>query len=206
MTPASEAVLARLHERAEQERQVQAAISRAEMEARIDDFMLPIGPEAGLFLNMLIKAAGARAILEIGTSVGYSTLWLADAARTVGGHVTTLDANPAKHAQARTNLEEAGLAGHVTLVAGDALAAIAEQAGPFDFVLLDVGRELYVPCLEAVRPRLRPGALIAADNMTHPPATRTLAEAYQQRVRGEPGADSVLVPIGNGVELTRLAG
>ncbi len=152
-------------------------------------------------MNLLAKAARARAILELGTSVGYSTLWLAEAARATGGMVTSVDANPAKHAEARANLEEAGLLPWVELVTGDALAVLDERPGPFELVLLDAWKDAYVPCWEALQGKLAPGALVLADNMTRPesPGTR----AYQRRVRETPGYETMTVPIGNGIELTR---
>lgn len=169
--------------------------------ARRGEMMLAIGEEAGRFLNLLIKAAGAKNLLEIGTSVGYSTLWLADAARVTHGRVITLDINPGKHTQARENLAEAGLLNRVELITGDAAESIDRLAGPWDFVLLDTLKADYIPCFEAFHPKLAAGALIAADNMVFPESQHT--RAYQQRVRGSPGYQSVMVPIGNGIELSR---
>ncbi len=168
--------------------------------------MLPVGPEVGQLLNMILKAAKARSCLELGASAGYSTLWLAEAAREVGGHVYSMDANPDKHRQARENLIEAGLIEQVTLITGDALVEIPALGKTFDFVLLDVWKDAYVPCYEALRSRLNPGAIIAADNMIRPESGQKDTQAYQAKVRATAGMDSVLVPIGSGVEISRLAG
>lgn len=197
-------VLARLHARMTEEDTLRNTLPREEWLRRRPEMMLAIGEQAGRLLNLLVKTAGARALLEIGTSVGYSTLWLAEAARTTGGRVVSLDVNPAKHAQARANLAEAGLEHLVELITGDALAALATLPGPFDFVLLDAERDMYGACFEALRPRLAPGALVAADNMTFPPSPH--AGPYQEQVRSTPGFASLLVPIGNGVELSRWEG
>lgn len=206
MTPEFQAVLARLHERMAREKKILADISSEEFAGRVDEFMLPVGEEVGRLLNLLVKAARAKTLLELGTSVGYSTLWLAEAARAVGGHVFSMDENPAKHEQARENLREAGLAGQVTLITGDALKEIPALRGGLDFVLLDVWKSGYLPCYEALRPKLNAGAILAADNMIRPESAREHTEAYQASVRATPGMDSVLVPIGNGIELSRLAG
>ncbi|MEE8394471.1 MAG: O-methyltransferase [bacterium] len=203
MDPKIQAAFDSLQARMAREAALYAELPRAEVERRIDEFMLPIGPETGRLLNMLIKAAGCRSVLEIGTSVGYSTLWLGEAVRETGGRVVSLDANPAKHAEARELLQEAGLGEVVELVTGDALQSLARLEGPFDFVLLDVGRDLYIPCLEAFLPKLAAGGIVAADNMVSPAATQAQAQAYQARVRGIPALSSLLVPIGSGIELSR---
>jgi predicted O-methyltransferase YrrM len=117
--------------------------------------------------------------------------------------VFTLDANPAKHAEARELLRRAGLLDVVRMVTGDALESLARLDGPYDFVLLDAGRDLYIPCLDAFLPKLAAGGIVAADNMISPAATQAKAQAYQARVRAVPGVSSLLVPIGSGIELSR---
>ena len=192
-----------LQARMAREAKLYAELPRAEVERRIDEFMLPIGPETGQLLNTLIKLGGCRSVLEIGTSVGYSTLWLGEAVRETGGRVLTLDANPAKHDEARELIQRAGLRDVVEMFTGDALATLGRLDGPFDFVLLDVGRDLYIPCLDEFLPKLAAGGIIAADNMVSPAATQAKAQAYQVRVRSIPGISSMLVPIGSGIELSR---
>jgi predicted O-methyltransferase YrrM len=203
MDTALATVLARLEARSEREEAEAQRLSREEFERRRDEWMLAVGRDAGTLLNLLARLGGCRRILEVGTSVGYSTLWLADAARATGGRVTTLDNVAAKHEQARANLAEAGLAGLVDLASGDALQSIARLPGPWDFVLLDFNRGLYRKSLEALLPKLAPGAVVAADNMLRPEASLPQARQYQDWVRLQPGLQSLLVPIGNGIELTR---
>jgi predicted O-methyltransferase YrrM len=201
MTPALQAVLSRLHARMAAEERLRATLSPQAFAERRPELMLAIGEESGKLLHLLVLAAGATRILEIGTSVGYSTLWLADAVRQTGGRVTTLDASADKHRQAREHLHAAGLLASVDFVTAQAPACIEALPGPFDAVLLDCERHDYRPCFEAFAPKLAPGALVVADNMTVPPSPH--APAYQAHVRGLPGWDSVLVPIGNGIELSR---
>lgn len=170
--------------------------------ARRDEFLLPVGAETGTILNLLIKGAKATSILEIGTSYGYSALYLGEAARATGGRLTTVELSPEKSRQARAAVESAGLAAHVDFQVGSALEVLPRLAGPFDFVLIDLWKDLYVPCLDLIYAKLKAGALVVADNMTYPENARADAQAYQRRVRTL-DFDSVLLPVGSGVELSR---
>lgn len=174
----------------------------ANLMARRDEFLLPVGPDTGRVLNILIKSAKARSILELGTSYGYSTIWLAEAARETGGRVASLELADYKAKYAREALERAGLADHVDIHVGSAVETLPRLAGPYDFVLVDLWKELYVTCLDLVYPKLAHGAFVAADNMIYPEVSRADAENYQRRIR-ELEFDSVLLPIGSGVELSR---
>jgi predicted O-methyltransferase YrrM len=167
----------------------------------IDQFLLAVGPESGHFINILAKSLKAPHILEIGTSYGYSGIWLAEAARATGGRLTTLELQDYKSAYAREMSAKAGLADHVDFKVGDALAAIAALPSGIDFVLLDLWKDMYAPCLEAFYPKLNPGAIIVADNMTRPGGPG-IAE-YAAAVRAKPDLDSILVPVGSGLEISR---
>jgi predicted O-methyltransferase YrrM len=169
----------------------------------IDELLLPIGPATAALVNTLIKEAGSRAILEVGTSYGYSTIWLAEAAQATGGVVTTLELHPRKADYARAQLEKAGLAELVDFRVGDALAALEQLPGPFDFVLLDLWKEFYVASFDLIYPKLADGALIVADNMIYPERARRYADVYRERVRKAPGMTSVLLHVGSGIELSR---
>lgn len=170
------------------------------------DRSLAIGPEAGALLNLLVRALAPKRILELGTSNGYSTLWLAEAAREGGGTVVTIEALAHKQAYARAALTKAGLAATVEFHHGDALEILQTLPGPFDFVLVDLWKDLYVPCLDLFYPKLAPGALIAADNMIHPASHHAEAAAYRRVVRAKPQMQSLLLPVGQGIELSRYAG
>jgi predicted O-methyltransferase YrrM len=170
--------------------------------ARRDDFILPIGPDTGRMLNILIKSARAQSILELGTSYGYSTIWLADAARDTGGKVVSLELADYKARFAREALARAGLSDFVDIRVGNALETLPRLAGPFDFVLVDLWKNLYVTCLDLLYPKLAQGAFVAADNMIYPEEVRADATAYRQRIR-QLEFDSVLLPIGSGIELSR---
>jgi predicted O-methyltransferase YrrM len=166
-----------------------------------DQVLLAVGPETGQLLNILAKSLRAPHILEIGTSYGYSGIWLAEAARASGGRVTTLELQDYKAAHARDMATKAGLAGHIDFQVGDALQLIAALPGKVDFVLLDLWKDLYVPCLEAFYPKLNPGAIIVADNMTYPGGEEV--KRYGRAVRAKPGMTSVLLPVGSGIEVSR---
>jgi len=170
---------------------------------RIDDLLLAVGPATGHLINLLAKEAGAKVILEVGSSYGYSTVWLAEAARETGGKVISLENRQLKQEHARASIDRAGLAGLVDFRLGDARTSLNEMAESVDFVLLDLWKHLYIPCFDLFYPKLQPGALIAADNMLFPESTRPSAEAYRQHVRTKPHIESVLLHVGSGVELSR---
>jgi predicted O-methyltransferase YrrM len=172
--------------------------------ASVDDLLLPVGPVTGRFLNELIKAMPACRALEVGTSYGYSTLWLAEAVREARGELTTLELKAVKSAHAREQLTRAGLAAAVRFLVGDALELLKTLPGPFDFVLIDLWKDLYIPVFDAVYPRLAPGAAIVADNMINPADTRPLAEVYRRHVRAAADMTSVLLPLGSGIEVSRF--
>ena len=167
-----------------------------------DEFLLPVGPDVGWFLHALILARKPRRILELGTSYGYSTLFLADAARAVGAQVVTMELADYKQAHAREQLTEAGLADVVDFRLGDAVAMTREDPGTFDFALLDIWKELYLPCFEALYPKLEEEGMICADNMIEPAMARPEVRLYRAAVQAKADLQTALLPIGQGVELT----
>ena len=139
--------------------------------AQLGDFALPVSRETGSLLYMLARAIRARSIVEFGTSFGLSTLHLAAALRdNGGGRLITSEFEPRKIARAGTHLAEAGLADLVELRAGDALETLAtDLPQTIDLVLLDGAKALYPDILDRVESRLRPGAVLVADNADHCP-------------------------------------
>lgn len=167
----------------------------------VDRMLLAVGPDTGQFINILAGSLRAPAILEVGTSYGYSGIWLAEAARKAGGRVTTLELQDYKAAYARERAVEAGLANYIDYQVGDAVKMIGELPAGIDFVLLDLWKDLYVPCLDAFYPKLNPGAIIVADNMLFPGGE--VMQRYADAVRAKPGMTSVLLPVGSGIEVSR---
>ncbi|ATB32626.1 O-methyltransferase [Melittangium boletus] len=167
-----------------------------------DQVLLAVGPDTGKLLNILARSLRAPNMLEIGTSYGYSGIWLAEAAQATGGRLTTLELQDYKTAYAREMAEKAGLADRIDFKVGDALQLIAELPSGIDFVLLDLWKDLYEPCLEAFYPKLNPGAIIVADNMLRPGGEEV--KRYGRAVRAKPGMTSILLPVGSGLEISRF--
>ena len=165
--------------------------------------MLNITPDTGRLLWIMVRAARATRILEVGTSNAYSTIWLADAARETGGRVITLELDSAKAALARENLTRAGLGDRVEIRPGRAADTLPPLPGPFDFVFLDANRPEYLTYLELVLPKLVSGGLLVADNVvSHAGELRD----YLTRVKSDARLFSVTVPIGNGEEISLKLG
>ncbi len=161
--------------------------------------MRAVRPEVGRFLNLLIRAAKYRRILEIGTSRGYSGLWLALAAQATGGHVDTLEVRADRAAEAAANFQRAGLSSFIQIHLGDAHQLIADLPGPFDFVFIDAEKTDYIAYLDNVLPKVVEGGLIVADNIiSH---TEELA-AYVRHAQAHPSLVGVSVPIGRGEEVS----
>ena len=156
-------------------------------------------PDAAGFLHLLARAANAKSILEIGTSVGFSTVYLALAAQETGGHVTTLELLPAKYKAAQANLVRGGLAGYVTQHLGDALALLPTLPGPWDLVFLDPEKELYEAAWGLFSDNVRPGGLVVADNLL---SHADDLSGYLEIVRADGRYDTVTVPLGLGLEVS----
>ena len=158
--------------------------------------MLNITRDTGEFLSILVRATLARRVLEIGTSNGYSTLWLAEAARAIGGTVTTVENAAYKVGLASANFARSGLGPTITLVHDDA-ARLLERSEPnaFDLVFLDSERQAYPGWWISLRRALRPGGLLVVDNATS--HAEQLAP-FVALVKADPLFVSSLVPVGNG--------
>jgi len=192
---------------ADYERRAEAEWARGtalgpQMYAHRDEFLLPIGAEAGWFLHSLILAKRPARLLELGTSYGYSTLFLADAAKQIGATLITMELAEYKQAEAKAQIARAGLSDVVEFRLGDAVEMIHADPGPFDFVLLDIWKELYVPCLQAFHPKLAYEAIVAADNMVEPEGARPDVRKYRAALRALPDMQTTLLPVGSGIELS----
>jgi predicted O-methyltransferase YrrM len=199
--PAADQVFAEYERRNADERDRAAALGAKLFEHR-DEFLLPVGREVGWFLHSLILAKRPGRVLELGTSYGYSTLFLADAVTQVGGKLVTMDLADYKQAAARAMIEKAALAAVVEFRLGDAVALINADPGPFDLVLLDIWKDLYIPCFRAFYPKLSDEGIIAADNMIEPPVARDDARKYRAFVASLLDMNTTLLPIGSGIELS----
>jgi predicted O-methyltransferase YrrM len=158
-----------------------------------------VEPETAELLGVLVRALSAQRVLEIGTSNGYSTIWLGDAAETVGGTVLSLEIEAERTEQARTNLEEAGVDQFVELRVQDAAEALSAFAnGAFDLIFLDAERPAYVGYWPDLLRVLRDRGLLVVDNcLSH---AKELVE-FSELVYSSPGVTSTLVTVGAGVLL-----
>jgi caffeoyl-CoA O-methyltransferase len=154
-----------------------------------------VTPDVGRFLHTLVLCTRPRFILEIGTSGGYSTMWLATAARSIGSTVVTLEIDPAKVRLAASNLREAGLDDAVTIVQADAFDYLRDRREPVDFVFLDAEKDDYLPYLDLIVPLLPAGGLLVADNILS--AAKELVE-FRRRAESDPRLSTVVVPIPRG--------
>jgi|TARA_R110002124_G_scaffold66982_5_gene182031 predicted O-methyltransferase YrrM len=198
-----QAVLDVYHDRINEERTQPRTEPPGGRDGGQDMRMRAVGPKTGELLNILARSLEAPRILEIGTSFGYSGIWLGEAARASGGRLITMEMHEYKSRYAQKMATEAGLADYIDFQVGDAVALIEQLQGGVDFVLLDLWKDLYVPCLEAFYPKLNQGAIVVADNMIRP--ANTGVEAYARAIRAKPGISSVMLPVGSGLEISRLA-
>lgn len=135
-----------------------------EMEAQAERRNIPIvGPAVGALLGVLVRLSHAKRIFELGSAIGYSTLWLARAAGP-GAEVHYTDSSAARAEEARRYFERAGVADRIQIHVGDALEELSRVPGEFDFIFNDVDKTGYPAVLEAVPGRLRAGGLFVADN------------------------------------------
>ncbi len=158
-----------------------------------------VPPDTGRFLAILAAAAPPGRMVEVGTSGGYSALWLSLACRAKNERLVSIDNDPAKVALARETFAQAGVTDFVQVVQGDALAVLAD-IDAVAFAFIDATREMLEACLNLVLPRLVPGGILAADNV--------ISHAHQipglvDRVLADPRLDGVVAPIGSGVLLCR---
>jgi predicted O-methyltransferase YrrM len=172
-----------------------------ELERTADDYW-NVSRDNARFLSLLAKSIGARRILEIGTSNGYSTLWFARALVELGmpgGEVVAVEYDAGRAALARENFRRGGLDGIITLHQGDALQIIPTLTGPFDFVFLDAEKGQYADYLRLALPLVRPGGLLVGDDTT---SLRSQMTEYVDLAFHHPALESVDVPIDDGVILS----
>jgi len=180
-----------------------ATASPRERAEAFQDFYLPISAQAGRLLYALARAIRPETVVEFGTSFGISTIYLAAAVTDNGtGHVVTTELSSRKAEAARLNLQQAGVGDAVTILAGDARQTLASVPGPVGLVLLDGWKDLCLPVLRMLEPRLAPGALVAADDITH-----ASMAGYLDYIR-DPASGYVTVafPVEDGMEISSWTG
>ena len=174
-----------------------------------------VDAEVGALLRVLATSIGATRILEIGTAIGYSGIWLARALP-AGGMLVTMEFNEERAREARENFARAGVSDRVSVVVGDAQLKIAKVAGPFDLIFQDGDKKLYTPLLDRLVALLRPGGLLVTDNVLwdgeavpgfvaeprrDPEDTRAIIE-YNKRIAAHPLLLTATVPLRDGVSIS----
>ena len=155
---------------------------------------LNITRDTGEFLSVLVKATGARKILEIGTSNGYSTIWLASAL-SESGMVYTIESNPQKVAEATANFDKANVSSNITQLVGDVSEVLVEVTENVDFIFLDADRKTYVALGEQLFKLLKNGGLLVCDNATSHSGE---LEEFTDWLNSQDNLSISLVPVGNG--------
>ena len=167
---------------------------------KIDREMFSVSEEDGRFLRVMIGARGAKQVLEIGAARGYSAIWMGLALRDTGGSLVTIEFDPARAKEARANVERAGLASTVRVVAGDAFVEIPKVAGTFDLVFLDAWKPDYKKFFDLVFPRLEAGGVFVAHNVVN---KRNEMKDFLQAITTRADAwTSIVSPSGEGMSLT----
>jgi predicted O-methyltransferase YrrM len=153
----------------------------------------------GQFLFAFVAPQTDCEVLEIGGSRGYSSIWLGAGVRHLGGHVLSLENDPAKVEAWRRNVAEAGLEDWCELIDGDAVEVVPEIADVFDVVFLDAEKEQYEQLFTQARTKLEPGAVVIADNVL---SHEDVLGAYSRARQSDPTLESVTVPQDRGLELS----
>ncbi len=165
--------------------------------------MLNLEPDTAQFISILIHSSQRKRLLEIGTSNGYSTIWLAWAARATGGHIISIDRDEQKLLQADVNLQRAHIREFVDLFHGDATEIVTDFPGPFDFVFFDADRISAPKQLALLIPKLAPDVFVLADNvLSHPDEIA----GYLAAIKEVPGFEHMVVPVGKGLSVAYRGG
>ncbi len=179
--------------------QIKRVIDKLEVFMPTVDDALALPRASAMFVHAVVRSVKAKQAVEIGTSYGYSGLWIASALSDVSGRLVTIDKEPYKSDHARKNFADAGLISCITLKTGVALEVLADIPGPVDFVLNDADKENCAEYVELLAGKISPGGVILTDN--------TVSHAEQlgrfvEWVRGRDDFFSAHVPVGSGMEMT----
>jgi len=172
----------------EEEKRILEVLDDMDRRQRRGHMNVPV--EDGRLLRLLVEATGARTVVEVGTSNGYSGLWMCLGLKATGGRLITHEIDAGRAALARENFKRAGVEGLVTLVEGDAHGEVGKLEGPIDLVFLDADKEGYLDYLRKLLPKVRPGGLILAHNVT---SHEREMEDYLKAVTTDPTLETLYV-------------
>ncbi len=166
-----------------------------------------IGPTVAPLLTQVASISGAKEILEIGTAIGYSTIWFATAVKNAKGLVTTIELDARRAKQAEANIREAGMETHVKIIQGDVMKHLHKLKGPYDLVFIDTAKELYGELLDPCIERLKVGGILMADNILWSglvaeeglDEVADMMREFNRRLYNDPRLMPVLLPFRDGV-------
>ena len=170
--------------------------------------MLAITKETGELLNMILRLKNAKNMLEIGTSVGYSTIWCAEAIAKKSGKIITIEQDSEKIRRANKNFQKAEIEGIVTIKEGIAIKILKELSIQeknkdfFDFVLIDADKENIIEYFDLILPMVSLGGIIVTDNMLYPEKYRQDMKKFSDYLKSKPELITTTLHIGNGEEMT----
>ena len=170
---------------------------------RSEGGMWNVSREGGALLAWFVRMLDAQRVLEIGTSNGISTIWMARALQETGGHLVTLEVEPRKVELAQENLTKAGLFDRVTIVEGPAVQSLELISVQFDLVFIDADKPQYPDYLRGVRGNVHPGSIIVADNVSE---ANEVSRPYRDAVAADRGLDTVGLSIAGGFWVSRVTG
>jgi predicted O-methyltransferase YrrM len=194
-----QSVVDALAARIEKEREIIADKTRA---FSTDDMALAAGPHSAGLLNLLIRTKNAQRVVEVGTSIGYTALFLGEAVRATGGRVVGIEYLDKKHDQALDHIRRAGLDDIVDVRKGDAKEILATLDGPIDVAFIDAWKSDYIAYFDTLLPKMSVGGCIVADNITFPESVRETMQQYQDHVRSRPNVRSSFLSVGSGLEMS----
>jgi predicted O-methyltransferase YrrM len=174
-----------------------------------------VEPDTARLLRSVVIATHATKVLEIGTAIGYSAIWMAQALP-AGGQLFSFEIDPGRAATARANLERAGLGTVVSVIVGDVSRFLHKVAGPFDVIFQDGDKQLYEPLLDRLVDHLRPGGVLVTDNVLwdgevvegfaakprHDAASTLAIRSYNRRLAADARLLTTFLPTGDGVALS----
>jgi predicted O-methyltransferase YrrM len=191
------------------ELEVQSTLEKSRMVDTLpENRMLAITKETGELLNMLLRLKNAKNMLEIGTSVGYSSIWCAEAMLEQVGKVITIEQNPSKIKRAKENFLKAEIQDAVEIKEGNALDILSKMnridkyKEYFDFVLIDADKENIIKYFDLILPMVSVGGIIVTDNMTYPEKYREHMKKFSNYLKENPDLNTITSNIGNGEEIT----
>lgn len=201
MNDAISRVLEKLEEQSIKEKSRQVDVAPA-------DRMLAITKETGELLNMILRIKNAQNLLEVGMSVGYSTIWCAEAIMENDGKIITIEQNPDKIKRAKENFQDAGVSEIIDIRKGLAIDILSELKSQtkyqqfFDFVLIDADKENVIEYFDSILPMVKIGGVIVTDNMLYPEKYQEEMKKFSEHIKQNKNLRTITSPIGNGEEIT----